>query len=125
MNRLKGKYILIPGASQGLGRHLATDFAREGAAGIAIVARRADALERVAASIREAEPKAQVLMITADLSSEGETERVVATTLNEFSCRLDVLVNNASSMGPTPLPYLRDYPLEDCRQGSETNITCP
>jgi len=125
MNRLKGKYILITGASQGLGRQLAIDFAREGAAGIAIVARRADALERVAASIREAEPKAEVLMIAADLSSEGEIERVVATTLNEFSGRLDVLVNNASSIGPTPLPYLLDYPLEDFRQVLETNLTAP
>jgi len=125
MNRLKGKYILITGASQGLGRQLAIDFAREGAAGIAIVARRADALERVAASIREAEPKAEVLMITADLSSEGEIERVVATTLNVFSGRLDVLVNNASSIGPTPLPYLLDYPLEDFRQVLETNLTAP
>ena len=125
MNRLNGKYILITGASQGLGRQLAIDFAREGAAGIAIVARRADALERVAASIREAEPKAEVLMITADLSSEGEIERVVATTLNEFRGRLDVLVNNASSIGPTPLPYLLDYPLEDFRQVLETNLTAP
>jgi len=125
MNRLKGKYILITGASQGLGRQLAIDFAREGAAGIVIVARRADALERVAASIHEAEPKAEVLMITADLSSEGEIERVVATTLNEFRGRLDVLVNNASSIGPTPLPYLLDYPLEDFRQVLETNLTAP
>ena len=125
MNRLKGKYILITGASQGLGRQLAIDFAREAAAGIAIVARRADALERVAASIHEAEPKAEVLMITADLSSEGEIERVVATTLNEFRGRLDVLVNNASSIGPTPLPYLLDYPLEDFRQVLETNLTAP
>ena len=108
MNRLKGKYILITGASQGLGRQLAIDFAREGAAGIAIVARRADALERVAASIHEAEPKAEVLTITADLSSEGEIERVVAT-----------------SIGPTPLPYLLDYPLEDFRQVLETNLTAP
>src|SRR6266849_3729313 len=125
MNRLKGKYILITGASQGLGRQLAIDFAREGAAGIAIVARRADALERVAASIHEAEPKAEVLMIAADLSREGEIERVVATTLNEFRGRLDVLVNNASSIGPTPLPYLLDYPLEDFRQVLETNLTAP
>jgi len=125
MKRLKGKYILITGASQGLGRQLAIDFAREGAAGIVIVARRADALERVAASIHEAEPKAEVLMITADLSSEGEIERVVATTLNEFRGRLDVLVNNASSIGPTPLPYLLDYPLEDFRQVLETNLTAP
>src|SRR6267143_5728562 len=125
MNRLKGKYILITGASQGLGRQLAIDFAREGAAGIAIAARRDDDIERVAASIREAETKAEVLMIAADLSSEGEIERVVAITLNEFRGRLDVLVNNASSIGPTPLPYLLDYPLEDFRQVLETNLTAP
>jgi NAD(P)-dependent dehydrogenase (short-subunit alcohol dehydrogenase family) len=44
MERLQGKFILITGASQGLGRQLAIDFAREGAAAISIVARRGDAL---------------------------------------------------------------------------------
>ena len=34
MNRLEGKYVLITGASQGLGRQLAISYAREGAAGI-------------------------------------------------------------------------------------------
>ena len=125
MNRLKGKYILITGASQGLGRQLAIDFAREGAAGIAIVARRADALEKVHDAIGETAPAARVLLISADLGREEEIERVVATTLNEFGGRLDVLVNNASTIGPTPLPYLLDYPLEDFRQVIETNLTAP
>jgi NAD(P)-dependent dehydrogenase (short-subunit alcohol dehydrogenase family) len=125
MNRLKGKFTLITGASQGLGRQLAIDFAREGAAGIAIVARRAEALEKVAGSIREAAPAARVLVINADLGREEEIERVVATTLNEFGGRIDVLVNNASAIGPTPLPYLLDYPLEDFRQVIETNLTAP
>ena len=125
MNRLKGKYILITGASQGLGRQLAIDFAREGAAGIAIVARRADALEKVHDAIGETAPAARVLVISADLGREEEIERVVATTLNEFGGRLDVLVNNASTIGPTPLPYLLDYPLEDFRQVIETNLTAP
>jgi NAD(P)-dependent dehydrogenase (short-subunit alcohol dehydrogenase family) len=125
MNRLKGKYILITGASQGLGRQLAIDFAREGAAGIGIVARRADALEKVHDAIRETAHAARVLVISADLGREEEIERVVATTLNEFGGRLDVLVNNASTIGPTPLPYLLDYPLEDFRQVIETNLTAP
>jgi NAD(P)-dependent dehydrogenase (short-subunit alcohol dehydrogenase family) len=125
MNRLKGKYTLITGASQGLGRQLAIDFGREGAAGIAIVARRAEALEKVADSIRETAPAARVLVIDADLGREEEIERVVATTLNEFGGRLDVLVNNASMIGPTPLPYLLDYPVEDFRQVIETNLTAP
>ncbi len=84
MNRLKGKYILITGASQGLGRQMATDFAREGAAALSIVARRGDALNEVHNAIRNIAPQTRVLVITADLSREEEIERVVATTLNEF-----------------------------------------
>jgi len=125
MNRLEGKYVLITGASQGLGRQLAIDFAREGASAVAIVARRADALEEVRDAIRQTAPDVQVLIINADLGSEQEVERVVATTLNEFGGRLDVLVNNASTIGPTPLPYLLDYPLEDFREVIETNLTAP
>src|SRR6266487_6060618 len=125
MNRLKGKYILITGASQGLGRQMATDFAREGAAALSIVARRGDALNEVHNAIRNIAPQTRVLVITADLSREEEIERVVATTLNEFGGRLDVLINNASSIGPTPLPYLLDYPLEDFRQVIDTNLIGP
>ena len=125
MNRLEGKYVLITGASQGLGRQLAIDFAREGASAVAIVARRADALEEVRDAIRQTAPDVQVLIINADLGSEQEVERVVASTLNEFGGRLDVLVNNASTIGPTPLPYLLDYPLEDFREVIETNLTAP
>jgi NAD(P)-dependent dehydrogenase (short-subunit alcohol dehydrogenase family) len=125
MNRLKGKYILITGASQGLGRQLATDFAREGAAGLSIVARRGEALNEVRDAIRKTAPQTRVLVITADLGREEEIERVVATTLNEFGGRIDVLINNASSIGPTPLPYLLDYPLEDFRQVIDTNLIGP
>ena len=46
MSRLQGKYALITGASQGLGLQMAIAFAREGAAGIAIVARGAELLEK-------------------------------------------------------------------------------
>src|SRR4029453_17624954 len=111
MNRLNGKYILITGASQGLGRQLAIDFAREGAAGIAIVARRAEALKKVRKSIEQIGPETRVLEIDADLSDEENIERVVATTLREFNGRLDVLVNNASKIGPTALPFFLDSSL--------------
>lgn len=125
MKRLEGKYILITGGSQGLGRQLALDFAREGAAGIALVARHRDALEEVRGSIAEVAPGARVLAITADLRRQEEIERVVATTLEEFGGRLDVLVNNASTIGPVPMPYLLDYPLEDFRTVIDTNLIAP
>lgn len=125
MNRLQGKYALITGASQGLGRQLAIDFAREGAVGIAIVARSVDLLAQVRDSIQAVAPNTQVLVIDADFTKHEDIERVVATTLNEFNGRLDVLINNASTIGPSPMPYLLDYPLEDFHNVINTNLIAP
>ena len=125
MNRLQGKHVLITGASQGLGRELALAFAREGAAGLALVARGQTALDEVKAEVRGVAPAARVLAVAADLSRQEEIERAVAATLHEFAGRLDVLVNNASALGPTPLPYLLDYPLADFRAVLDTNLVAP
>ena len=159
MSKLQGKYILITGASQGLGRQLALDYAREGAAGIAIVARDEAALQQVSDRILQTtspnnvvlavaadltrpgevervleqvrtqltakQSSTEVLTITADLSKPEDIERVVATTLNKFDGRLDVLVNNASTIGASSMPYLLDYPLEDFRNVIDTNLIAP
>ncbi|MBA3767561.1 MAG: SDR family oxidoreductase [Acidobacteria bacterium] len=125
MNRLQGKNILITGASQGLGRQLAIEFAREGATALSILARGADQLDEVRERVREVAPLARVLVVKADLGRQEEIERVIAMTLSEFGGRLDVLVNNASAIGPTPLPYLLDYPLEDFRSVLDTNLIAP
>ena len=125
MNRLQGKYVLITGASQGLGRQLAIEFAREGAAGLALAARRRAGLEEVRDRVRESAPGVRVLIVEADLRRQEDVERTVAATLSEFGGRLDVLVNNASAIGPTPLPYLLDYPLEDFRSVLDTNLVAP
>jgi NAD(P)-dependent dehydrogenase (short-subunit alcohol dehydrogenase family) len=125
MNRLAGKFALITGASRGLGRQLAIDFAREGAAGLALVACHADWLHEVRERVREAAPDTRVVIITADLAREEDIERAVATTLHECGGQLDVLVNNASVLGPTPLPYLLDYPLDDFRAVLGTNLVAP
>lgn len=125
MNELKGKYALITGASKGLGREVAFEFAREDAAGIALVARDEEALHRVGGAIKEFAPRTRVLVITADLSRPEDVERAAATALSQFGGRLDVLVNNASSLGPTPMPYLLDYSLEDFRAVLGVNLIAP
>jgi NAD(P)-dependent dehydrogenase (short-subunit alcohol dehydrogenase family) len=125
MSRLVGKTALITGASRGLGRQLAIDFARAGAAGLALVARSADDLREVRERVRAAAPPTRVVLIAADLGREEDVERAVATALHEFGGRLDVLVNNASLLGPAPLPYLLDYPLEDFRAVLGVNLLAP
>ena len=53
MSKLAGKNILITGASQGLGREMALRFAREGAAGLSLVARHIDQLNKVRDEVRK------------------------------------------------------------------------
>ena len=125
MSKLNGKNILITGASQGLGREMALRFAREGAAGLSIVARHVDELNKVREEIRQIAPKIDVVAIEADVSKPRDIERIIATTLAQFKGHLDVLVNNASTIGPSPMPNLLDYPVEDFREVLDTNLIGP
>ena len=125
MSKLVGKDILITGASQGLGRELALRFAREGVSGLSIVARHVDQLNKVREEISQIAVKIDIVAIEADVSKPREIERIIATTLAQFKGRLDVLVNNASTIGPSPMPNLLDYPVEDFREVIDTNLIGP
>lgn len=125
MNKLLHKKILITGASQGLGRAMAIAFAREGAEAISITARNKTNLNKVVKEINKINPSALVIAIAGDLSLPEDVERIAATTLKAFDGRIDVLVNNASSVGPTPLPYLLDYPPEEFNRVLNTNLVAP
>lgn len=106
VERSDGLVALITGASRGLGRATALELARRGAS-LAICARGAEDLERVTVELRAL--GAPVLAIAADLRSARDIERIVALAFDRFG-RVAALLNNASELGPTPLPYLADYP---------------
>ncbi len=125
MKSMEGKHILITGASKGLGRQLALDFAREGAEALSLVARHADQLHKVREEIRIVSPKTKVVTLAADLADPKAVERIAASTLSEFQGRVDVLVNNASTLGPSPMPFLLDYPPEEFRRVIDTNLVAP
>src|SRR5437867_11492772 len=125
MNRLADKNILITGASQGLGREMALRFAREGAGDLSLVARHADKLNAVRDEVLKIAPKVDIVAIEADVSKSRDIERIVATTLAQFKGGLDVLVNNASTIGPSPMPYLLDYSVENFREVLDTNLIGP
>jgi len=123
MQRLTGKVALITGASRGLGRALALAYAREGAD--LVLNAREGSRAGLGAVAREAEAAgARVLVVTADVGRREDVERLAALALDEFG-RVDVLVNNASALGPTPMPYLLDYPPDAWDEVLRANVTGP
>lgn len=104
---------------------MALRFAREGATGLSLVARHIDQLNKIGDEIRKVAPKVGIVVIEADVSKPRDIDRIVATTLAQFKGTLDVLVNNASTIGPSPMPNLLDYPVEDFKNVIDTNLIGP
>jgi NAD(P)-dependent dehydrogenase (short-subunit alcohol dehydrogenase family) len=88
MIHFEGKAVLITGGTSGIGLETAR-LARELGARVAVAGRRADHGRAAAAQVGS-----DVLFVPADVSQEGEVQRMVATVGERFG-RLDVLVNNA------------------------------
>ncbi len=96
MKGLRGKTVLITGASSGIGRAIAIRFGAEGA-GISINYRSGRELADAEISRDEvlaAAPDAKVLLVEGDISSEEHVIRMMDQTVTEFG-RLDILINNA------------------------------
>jgi NAD(P)-dependent dehydrogenase (short-subunit alcohol dehydrogenase family) len=123
MFSLRDKVTVVTGASRGLGRALAVEFGRQGAR-VVINSRGASAgeLDETQAILRAL--NAPVLSVIADVSERADVERLTAEALAHFG-RVDVLVNNASALGPTPMPYLADTPIEEFEHVLCTNLTAP
>lgn len=103
--RFEGKCVVVTGASSGMGRKIALDFAKEGATVIA-VARRLERLEEIA---KEAEGFAgKILPYQGDISLEEVNNGMIDYAVKKCG-KLDVLVNNAGIMDEfTPIGELTD-----------------
>ena len=110
---------LITGASRGLGLALARALADEGRA-LIIDARGEEALERARAELSE---QTRVVAIAGDVADPNH-RAALADAAREVG-GLDVLVNNASILGPSPQPALLDYPLDVLEEVYRTNTLSP
>jgi NAD(P)-dependent dehydrogenase (short-subunit alcohol dehydrogenase family) len=121
MGSLTGKSVMVTGASRGLGKALALAAAREGAS-LALCARGGEALEAVAEECRNL--GATVIAVIADVSDQSDVERFAATSLERFG-GIDVLINNAAELGPTPVPQLTDAPSSALEHVLRANVLGP
>lgn len=106
---------IITGGSQGFGKAAAGALVARTWT-VVIDGRRADAVESAAAATG-------AIAIPGDVTDSSHRARLVDAASRLGTLRL--LVNNASSLGATPLPGLAKYPLDELRDVLETNVTAP
>ncbi|CAN5811984.1 MAG: SDR family oxidoreductase [Actinobacteria bacterium] len=105
---------IVTGASRGLGLALTRALSERGWQ-LAVDARDGDALDRAVGGLDG------VVALAGDVADPEHLERLVGTVGKP----IDLLVNNASALGPTPLPALAAYPLDELRRVYEVNVLAP
>jgi NAD(P)-dependent dehydrogenase (short-subunit alcohol dehydrogenase family) len=113
------RVALITGASQGLGKAVAEVLADHGWA-LVIDARHTDRLAETAAGLAQ---RTTVVAIAGDVADPTHRDQLAAA-VGELG-RLDLLVNNASTLGASPLPALDVIDLDVLRQTYEVNVVAP
>src|SRR5262245_2744259 len=118
---IRNTAILITGGSRGLGRSLGKALAREGAR-IVLVARGAEELEQTVEEIRK--DGGEVYGISADIGDK-QSIYAIAGKAAALVGPIDVLVQNASTLGPVPLRLLLDTDCEDLERALDVNLVGP
>lgn len=110
---------VVTGASRGLGRTVAQVLAEDGWR-LVITARDEAALEGAARELRDVGAR-EVRPVAGDVTDPRHRKHLV----QRVGDRLDLLVHNASALGPSPLPPLLEASDEELRAVLETNLVAP
>ncbi len=111
---------LVTGASRGLGLAIARAYAQRGLH-LILTARRQHDLNHVVDELRS---KAEVVALAGDVADARHAERLVEAGLQRFG-RIDVLINNASELGPSPMPELQELSADDFEAILQVNVIAP
>jgi len=115
---LSEKVAIVTGGGTGIGRGVALALAGDGAR-VVVCGRRVKRLEEVVEAIEE--KGGQALAVQADISIEGDVERLIENTLKKFG-RVDILINNAAIAGGD---FIHDHEFHDWDQTLAVNLRGP
>jgi NAD(P)-dependent dehydrogenase (short-subunit alcohol dehydrogenase family) len=113
---------LITGASRGFGRSVARALAGQGWS-LVLDARGADALRGVAEEIRSGAGWGGIVALPGDVTDPAHRADLASAAAGFGG--LDLLVNNASRLGPSPLPVLADHPLDALTRTYQVDAIAP
>jgi NAD(P)-dependent dehydrogenase (short-subunit alcohol dehydrogenase family) len=119
--QIEGRAALITGGSRGLGAALGRSLAAEGAR-VVLVARGAEGLAQVVDGIRAKGGIAHGFV--ADVGAKEDIHRIAGAAA-ALAGPIDILVHNASTLGPTPLRLLLDTACEDLADVLDVNLMGP
>jgi NAD(P)-dependent dehydrogenase (short-subunit alcohol dehydrogenase family) len=121
MINFNDKSVLITGGSRGLGHALALDLSSRGAK-VVLVAREKTTLDEAVSDIRRAGGKA--FGIVADVGDKESVYPIVGQAA-ALAGPVDILINNASTLGPVPLRLIPDTDCEDFERALQVNTIGP
>jgi short-subunit dehydrogenase len=111
---------LITGASRGLGLEIARLYARRGIR-LILTARDTASLQRAA---DELGLDTEVVTLAGDVADPDHARKLVTAGLERFG-QIDVLINNASELGPSPMPELAHLPIQAFEDVLRVNVVAP
>ncbi len=122
MATIEKRTALITGASRGLGLALARELAQRDW-NVIIDARGAQALEEARAALSNLAGGGKIVTIPGDVTDAAHRAHLAEVARDLGG--LDLLVNNASILGPSPQPTLLNYPLDVLERVYRTNVVAP
>jgi len=114
---LRGLRVVVTGGTEGLGRALVSELTSRGAR-VGFVARRRELVERVERDVPGS------VGVVGDVGHKDDIHPIALQLTGRLGA-LDVLIHNASSLGPTPLRPLADTECEDLERALAVNVVGP